>query len=268
MKGALQFFAIGLFIIYGVVCALLYSCQEFILFLPQKLNKGYRFSFSQPYEEQYIKMADGTLLNALLFKASAKSKGVIFYLHGNAGSLASWGYAADLYTTMGYDVFMLDYRGYGKSEGKISSQQQLFDDVQTAYDKLKQQYRENEIVVLGYSLGTGLATKVASMNNPKLLILQAPYLSILDMAKRTFPFIPSFIVKYKLETNKYIQDCNMPIVLFHGTNDGVIYYESSVKLKDLIQEKGMLIPLEGQGHNGMTDNPDYIREVKDILESF
>ena len=76
-----------------------------------------------------IKMNDNTLLNGLLFKTD-NSKGVIFYLHGNAGSLNSWGEVAKAYTDLNYDVFMIDYRGYGKSEGSISSQGQFFQDMQ------------------------------------------------------------------------------------------------------------------------------------------
>jgi len=72
---------------------------------------------------------------------------------------------------------LLDYRGYGKSEGTINGQEQIFRDVQTVYDSLKHSYQENKIIVLGYSIGSGPAAKLASTNNPKLLILQAPYYS-------------------------------------------------------------------------------------------
>lgn len=160
---------------------------------------------------------------------------------------------------------MLDYRGYGKSEGNISSQNQLYKDVQIVYDNLKTKYDENKIIVLGYSIGTGLATKLASSNQPKLLILQAPYYSLTDLMKHDYPIIPTFILKYKLETNEYIGNCKMPIVIFHGDKDEVVYYKSSVKLKKLIKANDRLIILQGQGHNGITNNPNYIIEIKKIL---
>ena len=190
---------------------------------------------------------------------------MIFYLHGNAGSLRSWGEIAKTFTDLNYDVFMLDYRGYGKSEGNISSQNQLYKDVQIVYDNLKTKYDENKIIVLGYSIGTGLATKLASSNQPKLLILQAPYYSLTDLMKHDYPIIPTFILKYKLETNEYIGNCKMPIVIFHGDKDEVVYYKSSVKLKKLIKANDRLIILQGQGHNGITNNPNYIIEIKKIL---
>ncbi|QNL51681.1 alpha/beta fold hydrolase [Olivibacter sp. SDN3] len=251
--------------LYVLVCGLLYFFQEKLIFFPEKLDNDFKFSFDDEYEELNIKTADGKLLNGLLFK-TAEPKGLIFYLHGNAGSLNSWGTVAKTYTDLSYDLFILDYRGYGKSEGSISGQDQLFGDVQGAYDELKQKYEEKDIVVLGYSVGTGPAAKLASTNNPGLLILQTPYYSLTDLVKRMFPLLPTTILKYKFETNSYLQDAAMPIVIFHGDRDKVIYYESSVKLKNDLGEKVNLITLPGQGHNGLTDNPDYLKAIKKILK--
>jgi pimeloyl-ACP methyl ester carboxylesterase len=250
--------------VYIFLCILLYIVQEKLIFFPERLSKSHRFEFSQPFEELNIKATDGTVLHGLLFK-SANSKGLIFYLHGNAGSSASWGGVAPTYTRWGYDVFLLDYRGYGKSDGQIESEKQFFQDVQLAYSEMMKRYSENSIIVLGYSIGTGPATKLASENNPRMLILQAPYFSLTDMVKKTVPFIPSFILKYKLETYRYISSCKMPIVLIHGDEDEVIYYESSVKLRSLLKPGDSLITLLGQGHNGMTSNPEYVKAIEDIL---
>jgi len=250
--------------IYVLVCGLLYIFQEKIIFFPEKLGKDYPFQFDQKFEERDINADDGILLNGLLFKADS-SKGLIFYLHGNAGSLSSWGDVAKTYTDLNYDVFILDYRGYGKSEGVINGQQQFYRDIQTVYEELKKEYSEDKIIVLGYSIGTGAASKIASENEPKLLILQAPYYSLTDIMRHTYSIIPTFILKYKFETNKHLKDCKMPVVLFHGDQDEVIYYGSSLKLKDEFKATDKLITLSGQGHNGMTDNEDYRKALKQIL---
>lgn len=252
--------------LYIVLCGLLYLFQEKLLFFPEKLDKDYKFDFNQKFEEINVKTQDDLFLNGLLFKSDSM-KGLIFYLHGNAGSIKSWGKVAKTYTDLKYDVFMLDYRGYGKSEGKISSQDQLFHDMQSAYDRLKTNYDENKIIVLGYSIGTGLAARIASVNKPKLLILQAPYYSLTDMMQHNYPIIPTFILKYKLETYKYIKECKTPIVIFHGDNDEVIYYNSSVKLKEQMKPGDKLVTLPGQGHNGMSNNPDYLYELNKILKN-
>src|SRR4051812_40615886 len=126
MKKILLRIAIILASVYLLICSLLYCFQEQLIFLPDKLDKNYQFHFDdQNFEELNIKAADGKLLNALLFHADS-SKGLIFYLHGNAGSLASWGDVAKAYTDLHYDVFIIDYRGYGKSEGTIKSEEEFY----------------------------------------------------------------------------------------------------------------------------------------------
>ena len=127
--------------LYLIVCGILYFFQERFIFFPQKLDKNYLFQFDEKFEERNIRTADGILLSGLLFKAP-NSRGLIFYLHGNAGSLSSWGEVAATYTDLNYDVFLLDYRGYGKSEGVINSQEQFYEDIQTAYQELKKEYRK------------------------------------------------------------------------------------------------------------------------------
>lgn len=193
-------------------------------------------------------------------------KGIVFYLHGNAGALNTWGEVAKTYTGLQYDVFIPDYRGYGKSDGAITSQAQLFEDAQTAYNTIKQRYKEEDIVILGHSLGSGPATWLASINHPRLLILLAPYYSLTDIMQHSYPGIPTFLLKYRLETYKYIKDCKMPIAIFHGDKDEVIYYHSSTKLKTLMKSTDTLITLKGQSHNGITDNPQYLKAISKILD--
>ena len=255
---------IVLFSLYTGVCLFLLMKQESLIFHPKKLSTDFQFSFQSKFEEVNVKTSDNKTLNCVLFKAD-NSKGVILYLHGNAGALDTWGEVAKTYTDLHYDVFMIDYRGYGKSEGNISSEVQFLNDTQLAYNYLKQTYTENKIIVLGYSIGTGAAAYLAANNHPRLLILQAPYYSLVDMMKHNYSMIPTFILKYKFETNKYLRSCKTPIVIFHGDADEVIYYGSSLKLRHLLKKTDTLITLNGQGHNGITDNPDYKDALVKIL---
>lgn len=250
--------------LYVIVCGLLFVFQDKLIFFPQKLTKHHQFNFPQKFEEINIRTADQKLLHGLLFKTEI-SKGLIFYLHGNAGSLDGWGEVAETYTRLRYDVFLLDYRGYGKSEGRIQNDEQLYHDIQLAYNAMLKIYPENEIVVLGYSMGTGPAAKLASANQPRLLILQAPYYSLIDMMKHTVPFVPTFLLKYKLATHQSISGCKMPVFVIHGDQDEVIPYGQSLKLKTLFKDSDTLITLRGQTHNGMTHNPDYVKAIEKIL---
>ena len=263
MMGVIKIIIVVIVLLSILLFGLLYFFQEKLMFFPQKLEQSYQFYFGQDFKELMIKTADHKLINALLFKAD-RSKGVIFYLHGNAGSLESWGTVARLYTDMNYDVFILDYRGFGKSEGKITGEKQLFEDNQIAYNKLKETYKEESIIVLGYSVGTGMAAKLASDNNPKLLIMQAPFYSFAEMLSKQFRF-PTFILKYKLHTNKFLKQCKCPVVIFHGDRDEIVDYRWSVKLKEEFKDKIQLITLHGEGHNEITTNEAYRSVMERIL---
>ena len=249
---------------YVLLCALLYLFQEKLIFFPEKLSKDFKFQFSQPFIEVNVPNKKGELLNGLLFRSDS-AKGLIFYLHGNAGSVNGWGEVAITYTALQYDVFILDYPGYGKSEGAINNEQELYTIIQGAYSELKKQYDEQHIIVLGYSLGTGPAAKLAASNHPRLLILQAPYYNLTDLMRRTYPIIPTFLLKYKFKTNEHLKHCAMPVVIFHGNRDEVINFKSSLKLKKEFKSSDTLITLDGQTHNGMTDNPEYVRAIATIL---
>lgn len=264
MKKILLRIFIILSILYGLFCGGFYLLQEKLIFYPEKLDKNYSFHFKQNVEELNIKMHDGLLLNSLLFKADS-TKGVIIFLHGNAGALDTWGQLAPFYTGQNYDILFFDYRGFGKSDGKIENQSQLFRDVQTVYDTIKAKYSEDRITIIGYSIGTGLATYLASKNNPQKLILIAPYYSLTNVVKSICPVLPKFIIKYKLETYKYISDCSMPVTIFHGNEDQVIDYENSVMLSNLLRTKDNFILIDNVGHNDVLENEVYKRNVREVL---
>jgi len=247
-----------------ILCTMLYLNQEELIFFPTKLPANHQFRFNADFQERYFSTPDGHKLHGLLFKADT-SNGLIFYLHGNAGGLDSWGELASTYTGLNYDVFMLDYRGYGKSEGHITSEKQFHEDVQLAYDHLKKEYPEKQIVILGYSIGTGTAARLAAHNEPGMLILQSPYYSLVDLAQKLYPMVPAAIIKYKFKTHEYVEKTAAPIVLIHGDKDEVIYPGSSLKLKEHLKPEDKLYMLENQLHNGFTENPEYVKLLQNLL---
>jgi pimeloyl-ACP methyl ester carboxylesterase len=81
-----------------------------------------------------------------------------------------------------------------------------------------------------------------------------------------YSYLPTFLLKYRFETYRRLTDCNMPVVLFHGTNDEIIPFQSSVRLKAVLKEEDRLIPLTGGTHNGMSSHPAYRKEISRVLE--
>jgi uncharacterized protein len=250
--------------IYLIYVSYIYVNQGELIFVANKLPNDYKFEFKQDFEELNIPSFDNNKLNGLLFK-TPNSKGLVFYLHGNAGSLDTWGDIAKNYTDLGYDIFILDYRGFGKSEGKIENQEQVYQDLIYTYNNLIKRYDRNKVVIIGYSIGTGLATYLASIENPKKLILQAPYYNFIEFSSGRVPFVPDFLKKFKFETNKYIVKIKSPIYIFHGNKDQVISFDNSKRLQTLLKPNDKFFILDNQGHIGINENPIFQEELKKIL---
>ncbi len=242
----------------------MYFFQEAFIFHPKKLPENYSFNFNRIPEEIYIPARDSVLLHGLLFKTDS-AKGLIFYLHGNSGSLASWGFDAEYYTDLGYDIFMFDYRGFGKSDGKISDERQFYSDAQSVYDMLKPRYPESKIIIAGYSIGTGVASYLASVNRPRLLILQAPFYCLADIALDRYPFVPPFLLKYQFETYRFVANTRSRVVIFHGDADQVVPIASSDRLRSHLKPSDRFVIIKGLGHNGMNSNTSYLQTLTELL---
>lgn len=237
--------------------------QQF--FPGHKLDKYFHFDFSTPFTEVNITTEDGYNLNGLLFKVK-KSKGLIFYLHGSNDAVNIWGRIAPFYLNLNYDIFILDYRGYGKSESVVTDERQLFSDIQTAYNKLKQSYDESRIVIIDQSMGTGPAAKLACNNNPKALILQAPYYSLSDWIYNIAPEIDTSNMNFHFNTFEFLPKIKVPVIIFHGDNDHAIYYGSSKKLSLFFKKGDEFFTLKGEGHNNFINNTEYLAKMKAFLQ--
>ncbi len=257
---------VALIILYLGTLVFFYVKQEKFFFNPKILERDYAFEFTEPFEELNIKVEENTFLNALLFKAE-NSKGVILYFHGNAGAIHDWGKRAPLFLDNNYDVLFVDYRGYGKSNGRYANSDELLSDAETVYNFTKTRYQENKIVVLGFSLGSGLASYVASRNNPKLLILNAPYYSWKTLiAEEIAPPIPKFLINYDIRSYEYIQAVKCPIQIFHGTRDFLIHPDTnSKKLRALNPDNITLTFITDAGHNGLHITKQYYDLLKELL---
>lgn len=211
-----------------------HTFQDKLIFLPTQLPNDFAYSFDKPFQELFLTANDGARLNALHFEVD-NPKGLILYFHGNAGDLSRWGEITSKFTDFGYDVIVMDYRGYGKSTGE-RSESALNEDAQLFYDYAKERFEEQQIILYGRSLGTGLASYLTSINQPGKLILETPYYSLLEVAKDRFPLLPvKQLIKYTIPSHKYLADTKVPIRIFHGTEDRVVPYESGVKLYESIE---------------------------------
>lgn len=247
--------------LYLTGCAAIYFYQEKLLFRPMKLDASTHFRFG---EERWFEMEDGTRLHSL-HDRDDDARGVILYLHGNRGHVRWCQRQAEQLAGLGYDVLMLDYRGYGLSEGEITSEEQLFSDVDEVYQELAEEYGKENIVLFGYSMGSGMATYLAEEHGTKHLFLVAPYESILDLKADRFPIVPDFLVKYPLENDVRLAEVDYPVTLFHGTEDSVIPYQCSVDLKAANPDQINFITLEGGSHRSVIFSDRMREELRRVL---
>ncbi len=258
---------IWVFVIYVGISIALYYLQEYFLFKPEKLAKDFQFLYENQVVEEYnLETRDGATINGLHFRVKSP-KGVVLYLKGNSKSIKGWGKFAVDFTRNNYDVIMVDYRGFGKSTGK-RSQKAIKHDIQYIYNKIRERVSEEYIILYGRSMGSGFATKLASMNNPKMLILDAPYYSLTKVTSRYMPFMPlSVILRYPMPTYKWLKYVNCPIRIIHGTQDKLIPFKSSVKLSQIKPKQTRLYPVIGGGHKNMNTFEEYHKILSEIIKA-
>lgn len=242
----------------------IYVFQERLIFHPEVLANEYEYRFDANFEELFFETDDGDKINALLFKAE-NSKGVVYYHHGNSFNLAYWGQRAEDLLKNGYDVLFYDYRSFGKSSGKVKNEKMLYADAVMIYKEILHDYPEKDIVIYGCSLGTGIATKLAYDNRPKLLILETPYFNFYDVSKYHYPYLPtSILLHYQFKINKLLPELTIPAYLFHGTADKTVPYNSSVRLEQLATHID-LTTIENGSHSDLNTFEEYQEKMKAIL---
>lgn len=239
--------------------------QDHFIFRPQKLPEDYTYSFEQPFSEIFLDTSDGGKLNALWFKR-INAKGVILFFHGNAGSLARWGHLYHFFHRLGYDYFVYDYRGYGKSNGK-RSEHLLYEDSMTIFNYVKQFYPEEKIILFGRSMGSAFASRVAQESKVKMVILETPFYSMRRLFYSYYPFLPRiFFFKYHFSNHHYLRQVQCPIYIFQGTNDWVVPYKCAARLKKWLKPTDEFITITGGSHNNLLFYDIYNRKLQELLE--
>ncbi len=254
--------------LYAALLALLWFGQEKLIFLPQKLPADHRFDFGSDVHEVWIDRPgpDAARLHALHLRLPA-SEGLVFYLHGNAGNLEGWFVNADFWRSLNHDVFMLDYRGYGKSGGRVRSEAELVADVRAAWDQVAPRYAGRQLVIFGRSLGSALAAKLAAEVSPDLVVLVSPYESMAALAAEHYRWVPAALLRYPLRTDEAVVRIQGRVLLLHGERDEVIGLHHSERLlaKAVAAREAHLVRVPDAGHNDLQMFDAYLRPLRAAL---
>lgn len=254
-------------LIYALLGIAIFYLQDKFLFHPEPLLKTDTYNFSLPHKEINIPFDKESNLNIIQFIADSSqgNKGVILYFHGNRKNISWYAKYVPSLTAKGYQVWMIDYPGFGKSTGPLT-EERLYEYADQLFRLAKRSYSGDSIILYGKSMGTGIAAQVAATHHAKLLLLETPYYSIHSLFSYYLPFYPiGRMIHYELPTYKYLPEVLMPVIIFQGTDDGVVPYRNAKKLIPLMKPKDRFITIEGGTHNDLTTYPEYRRVVDSVL---
>jgi pimeloyl-ACP methyl ester carboxylesterase len=258
----LIYLIIFFYIIAGIM---LYKYQKQLIFRRDKLDKSYTFHFDEPFKEFNLPLNDTDRLNAVLLKADT-AKGIVIYFHGNTGNISHYSKATSIFIRHHYDVLMMDYPGYGKSTGP-NSEHDLYNDADLMYQLARNYYQPDSIIIYGRSLGTAMASELASRQYCKALVLECPFYSFDALASHYLPIYPvSWLLQYHFPVHKFVQHVLVPVIIFHGTKDGVIPHGQSRKLKASLKPEDRFITIPKGRHNDLYHQPLYKKVMDSLLQ--
>lgn len=256
---------VGAIFLYVVVLIALFFGQEKILFLDEQLPDNHVFRFDNT-EEINLQTKDGALLNALHFKLAQNSKGLILYFHGNAGSIEKWGAIVEPLMKYGYDLLLVDYRGYGKSRGERTAKA-LYSDAILWLKEAEKRKAQGKLLIYGRSLGCTFASYTAAQNSADALILESPFHSLRSIVKNKYPIFPAnFLLHFRFPSYQYFEKVQKPILLFHGTDDEVVPFSEGQALA-ASNPRTQFVSIQNGHHNDLAKYDEYWNSLSQFLKA-
>ena len=259
-------FIIGIIIIYSSVLILLFIFQRSLMYHPQENN----YSGDQlKVEVEKVKITTSDNINLLgwFHKKDLKKFKTIVYFHGNAGNLENRIHKLNHFKDMDVNFLIIAWRGFSGNQGK-PSEKGLYNDGNSAILWLKNLgLKDNDIVLYGESLGTGVATEIAQNNNFAGLVLETPFTSMIEVAKNFYPYIPvAFLLKDKYDNQNKIKNINMPVLVMHGEADQIVPFWMGEKIFQMANQPKYSYFTKFDDHM-MEYNEKLVYELKIFIKS-
>ncbi|HAD82556.1 MAG: hypothetical protein A2509_01410 [Candidatus Edwardsbacteria bacterium RIFOXYD12_FULL_50_11] len=256
------------FLCLGLV--LFYLYQDKMIFYPQKISQAEVEGISKNFknvEEISLKAKDGVVLKGWFVKDSTDGRSkILFYFGGNAEEVSYLIEKAPEFK--GWSLVLLNYRGYGQSGGKVS-ERSLYSDALEIYDHFinRKDIKDPKIAVMGRSIGTGVATYLASKRKADAVVLVSPYTSLKDVAKAHYPFLPvGLILKYKFDSIKRAPEIKASGLILVATEDRTIPPRQSYQLAEKWGGKVKIKEFAGADHNSLSGDSGYWAAITAFLD--
>ena len=254
-------------IVYVLAGVALYFLQDYVLFHPVTLKRDHNYNFPEKYKDINIPITENSNLNIVqFFSTDTVTKGVVLYFHGNKKNISWYAKYSPYFTKYGYEVWLIDYPGFGKSTGKLT-EQTLYDWANYMYNFARARFGADSIIIYGKSIGTGIATHLASLQPCKKLILETPYYDYPSVIKHYLPIYPiEWMIHYKIPTHDYIEKVVAPITIFQGTDDRLVTYNNAKRLKPFLKGGDEFVTIEGGSHNDLYNFKETIEKLDSLLK--
>ena len=266
-------------IAYTSICGILFVSQPYFIFKPTRTFQKNPEFYNIKYQNVYLPVTGSSgndVIHGWWIPSQGRNLGTLLYLHGNSLNIGSNINQAYRFQQMGFSVFLIDYRGYGKSKGDFPSESQVYQDAQIAWNYLvkQKQIPANQILIYGHSLGGAVAIDLA-LKHPESagLIVQNSFTSMHNMAERYryFRLFPiSLILKYRFDSISKVKSLRMPVIFVHGTADEMIPPTMSKRLYAAAPEPKQLVLVPGAKHNNgdlFFNNSKYRRAIQNFAAS-
>lgn len=261
------------FIVTTLLAALLllngmfYLRQPQIVFYPSRTLEATPKTWGMSYEDVMLKAEDGVRLHGW-YLPHTDSQRVLLFFHGNGGNISHRYDSLQIFHQLGLNVLIIDYRGYGLSEG-TPSEEGLYRDARAAWSYLVNErgFKSEQIVVFGRSLGGAVAAHLAAEVKPAGLILESTFASSRDMASVMFPLLSKVIyVRYDFNTAARLTERTCPLLMLHSPQDEVIPFASGRRAFDGAQAPKRFVELQGDHNSGfLSSQPHYQEQLKAFL---
>jgi len=236
---------------YLIFIGFLFISQSHYVYYPERVLLADPGSIGLDFESISFESADGVKLSGW-FIPSESPKGVILFCHGNAGNISHRLESIQIFHRLGVDVFIFDYRGYGRSEGR-PTEQGTYKDAEAAWRYLVEERKvhPSEVIIFGRSLGGAVASWLAQERRPGALILESTFSSLPDIAARLYPYLPvRLLLRFEYNTAQHLGKVDCPLLIVHSRDDEIMPFTQGRRLFELAKEPKEFLEISGTHNEG------------------
>lgn len=270
MIRSLAMFAAAALAVYLALAAFMYATQSQQLYFPLRALDTTPAAHGMPYRDVTLATADGVRLHGWLVPAD-EPRGVLLFFHGNAGNISHRIDSIRVFREMGLSVLILDYRGYGQSEGS-PDEAGLYRDAEAAWRYLREEegMEPGQIVLFGRSLGAAVAAWLAARENPAAVILESAFTSAPDFAAELYPWLPvRLLLRFDYDTRAALAKIRAPVLIAHSRDDEIVPFRHAERLFAAANEPKAMLEMRG-GHNDgfLRSQPGYGEGLRRFVDRY